>query len=184
MIYLVRHGQTEWNVKRIIQGKMDIPLNEVGREQASIIKSELDKEPIDLIICSPLKRAKETAEIINEGRNIPIIFDDRISERNFGEFEGKVIKVVDGHHFWDYYINEQFMEAESIQEFFKRVYSFLDDITIKYSNKNILLVSHGGVSIAVYCYYNNSIPEGSLIQAGFALGNCEVISYNNKGNII
>ena len=184
MIYLVRHGQTEWNVKRIIQGKMDICLNDVGREQARIIKKELDKEPIDLIICSPLLRAKETAEIINHERNIPIIFDERISERNFGEYEGKSLKVVDGHHFWDYYINEQFKEAECIQDFFKRIYSFLDDISLKYPDKNILLVSHGGVSIAVYCYYNNSIPEGSLIQAGITLGNCEVISYKNKSNII
>ena len=83
-IYVTRHGQTEWNVLKKVQGKADISLNEKGIEQAIQTKKELDNEKIDLIICSPLKRAKETAQIINENRNIPIIFDDRISERDFG----------------------------------------------------------------------------------------------------
>ena len=85
-IYVTRHGQTDWNVQGKTQGRADIELNEVGIKQAKQTKEELKNIDIDLIICSPLKRAKKTAEIINEGRNIPIIFDDQIIERNFGEF--------------------------------------------------------------------------------------------------
>ena len=180
MIYIVRHGQTDWNVLHKIQGKMDICLNDKGREQAEIIKEELNNTPIDFIICSPLSRAKETAEIINRERNLPIIYDDRVQERNFGEFEGKYVSDVEGHHFWDYYLNEEFREAERIQDFFKRVYSFYDDIISKYPDKNILVVSHGGVGIPTYCYFNNFIPEGSLIKAGILLGNCEVMGYEKK----
>ena len=91
-IYVTRHGQTDWNVQGKTQGRADIELNEVGIKQAKQTKEELKNIDIDLIICSPLKRAKKTAEIINEGRNIPIIFDDQIIERNFGEFEGEKIK--------------------------------------------------------------------------------------------
>ena len=98
-IYVTRHGQTDWNVQGKTQGRADIELNEVGIKQAKQTKEELKNIDIDLIICSPLKRAKKTAEIINEGRNIPIIFDDQIIERNFGEFEGEKIKF---DEFWDY----------------------------------------------------------------------------------
>lgn len=71
-----------------VQGRADIELNEKGLEQAIQTSKILAKEEIDLIICSPLKRTKQTADIININRNIPIIYDDSIIERDFGEFEG------------------------------------------------------------------------------------------------
>lgn len=174
MIYIVRHGETEWNVLGKLQGKQDIPLNEKGRKQALLTKGELDNKEIDLIISSPLKRAKETAEIINSDRGLPIIFDERIKERDFGEFEGLEYFYIDTKNFWDYYINEEYETAETVQDFFKRIYSFLDDINKKYKDKNILLVTHGGVCISVCCYFNKLIPEGSLIRAGLLLNNCEI----------
>ena len=63
-IYVIRHGQTNWNVEEIIQGKKDIELNEVGIRQAYEVKEKLNMLNIDLIMCSPLKRTKKTAEII------------------------------------------------------------------------------------------------------------------------
>ena len=82
-IFLVRHGQTDWNVQHKVQGKADIELNDTGVAQANETSSKLNHITIDLIICSPLKRAMQTAQIINKGRNIPIIYDERISERDF-----------------------------------------------------------------------------------------------------
>ena len=87
-LYVVRHGQTDWNINHMILGKTDIELNEKGKKQAEEVSKKLEKEKIDLIISSPLKRTKQTAEIINKNKNIPIIYDSRIQERNFGEFEG------------------------------------------------------------------------------------------------
>ena len=72
----------------------------------------------------------------------------------------------------------QFESAENIQVFFKRVYDFLEDITEKYKDKNVLLVAHGGISIPVECYFKGNIPEGSLVDAGLVLGNCQVRSYD------
>lgn len=91
-ILLTRHGQTDWNVAGKIQGCTDIELNQTGIEQAKIAREKLLNYDIDIIITSPLKRAKRTAEIINEGRNIPLTESKGIIERNFGEFEGKTAK--------------------------------------------------------------------------------------------
>ena len=87
-ILLTRHGQTEWNALKKVQGKADIELNKNGIEQANNIKVILKNENIDLIVCSPLTRAMQTAKIINSDRNLPMVFDERLSERDFGEFEG------------------------------------------------------------------------------------------------
>ena len=177
-ILLTRHGQTDWNVQKKVMGRCDEPLNETGLKQAEEIKNILLNKDIDLIICSPLKRARQTADIINTNRNIPIIYDDRIIERDFGELEGLQTKDFDFHGYWNYYKNEQYKKAENIEVFFKRVYDFLDDIVSKYQDKNILLVAHGGISIPISCYFSKSIPEGSLVDAGLVLGNCEIKTYN------
>ena len=181
---LTRHGQTDWNVQKKVMGRCDEPLNDKGKEQAIETRNNLKETDIDLIICSPLQRAKQTAEIINKGRNIPIIYDQRIIERDFGEFEGKETKDFDFHGYWNYYKNTKYQQAENIQDFFKRIYDFLEEITEKYKDKNVLIVAHGGVSIPVACYFSKDIPEGSLIDAGLVLGNCQIASYsildNNK----
>lgn len=178
MIYITRHGQTDWNVQKKVMGRCDEPLNENGLKQAEETRKNLINTDIDLIICSPLIRAKQTAEVINTNRNIPIIYDDRIIERDFGEFEGMETKYFDFRGYWNYYKNLQFKNAENIQVFFKRVYNFLNDITKKYNGKNVLLVAHGGISIPVACFFNENIPEGSLVDAGLVLGNCQVASYS------
>lgn len=180
MIYITRHGQTNWNVLKKVMGRCDEELNEKGLSQAEETRNNLMKTDIDLIICSPLLRARQTAEIINKDRCIPIIYDERIIERDFGEFEGMETKNFDFHSFWDYYKNMQFVSAENIQAFFKRVYDFLEDIIKKYNDKNVLLVAHGGISIPVACFFNENIPTGSLVDAGLVLGNCQVVSYIPK----
>lgn len=183
MIYITRHGQTNWNVQKKVMGRCDEPLNETGLNQAEETRNNLMDADIDLIICSPLKRARQTAEVINRDRNIPIIYDERIIERDFGEFEGMETKNFDFHGYWNYYKNMQFESAENIQVFFKRVYDFLKDITEKYKDKNVLLVAHGGISIPVACFFNGNIPEGSLVDAGLVLGNCQVASYTTDSKI-
>lgn len=182
MIYLARHGQTDWNVQKKVMGRCDEPLNETGLKQAKETRDNLMNTKIDIILCSPLQRAKQTAEIINDVRNIPIIYDDRLIERDFGEFEGKQTKDFDFDGYWDYYKNEKYNQAENIQNFFERIYNFLNDIIEKYKDMNVLIVAHGGVSIPVNCYFNQVIPKGSLVEAGIVLGNCQVASYDKKGN--
>lgn len=178
MIFVTRHGQTNWNLEQKVMGRCDEPLNIKGIEQAYITKENLKDCDIDLIICSPLIRTKQTANIINKDRTINVIYDERIIERNFGELEGLHYDQYDNLTLWDYYKNKQYEKAECMKDFFERIYSFLDDIKNKYQDLNILLVTHGGVSVAINCYFNNNIPEGSLSNTGLFLKNCEVATYS------
>ncbi len=176
-VYVVRHGQTEWNVQKKVMGRFDAPLTEVGLEQAKEVSNKLKYIDIDLIICSPLKRAKQTAKVINKNKNISIIYDDRLIERYFGNLEGVLIDSINFNEYWDYYKNLDDNNVETMHKMFKRIYNFLDDIKEKYKNKNVLLVTHGGVGMSINCYFQNNIPKGSLRELGFQLKNCELKEY-------
>lgn len=177
-ILITRHGQTDWNLEKKVQGKADIELNEKGKQQAEETKKLLDKREIDLIICSPLIRARQTAEIINRERNIPIILEEGISERDFGEFEGQATSEFDFDAFWSYQKNLQYKKAENITQFFKRVYSCIDKLQVEYKGKKVLIVSHGGVSIPIQCYFEGIPNMESLLP--LAIGNCQVIEYDTE----
>ena len=90
-IYLVRHGETAWNQVRRFQGHEDIPLNAYGRELAKSTAEALKEIPFDAAFCSPLSRAKETAEIILGERRTALKPDERLMEIAFGEGEGRSI---------------------------------------------------------------------------------------------
>mgnify|MGYP005787675381 FL=1 len=87
-ILVTRHGQTDWNALGKLQGQTDIELNNIGRQQAKETGKLIKDENIDLIITSPLKRAVETAKIINTNFKVNIVEDDRLMERKYGESEG------------------------------------------------------------------------------------------------
>ena len=88
-IYIVRHGETFWNEKKLLQGSTDIELNENGKKLAVLTGEALKDTRIDRIYASPLKRAYETACLIRGDRDIPIIKNDLIREMNFGDYEGQ-----------------------------------------------------------------------------------------------
>ena len=175
-LYIIRHGQTEWNIKYKLQGKTDIPLNEEGRRQAEEAREIFNDIDIDLIICSTLDRAKETCRIINKDKNIPVIYDERICERNHGVLEGVDARTIDFDELINYYTDKKIENGESIQEFYNRIYNFLDELEQKYKNdERILLVAHGDVSRAVYCYFNG-IPENGNTK-DLMINNCEIKKY-------
>ena len=177
-LYVMRHGQTNWNVLGKVQGCTDIELNEKGRQQAEEIKKLLDYKDIDLIICSPLIRARQTAEIISQGRDIRLIIDERISERDFGEFEGKQKDVdYDWVEFWDWEQNKCYERAESVRDFLERISNIIEKIKKDYKGKNVLIVTHSGVCAMIYCYFNNIKPNGKLKIPG--IKNCELVEYRN-----
>lgn len=175
-LYVVRHGQTEWNVLKKMQGSADIPLNEYGKEQAQETKAILENISFDIIFCSPLIRAKQTAEIINSNRDLDIIFDNRLRERNYGEFEGVSKSSFNYNDFWAYNKNLKYTKAENVQDFFKRIYNFLDEIKISYSDKNILIVCHAGITKAIECYVNGMMKDEEI--GPYLPNNASVQEYN------
>ena len=78
MLYIMRHGRTDWNDRNKLQGQTDIPLNESGRRMAEEAAAKYADIPLDICFCSPLIRARETAEILLNGRNVPIRTDERL----------------------------------------------------------------------------------------------------------
>lgn len=176
-LLLTRHGQTNWNVAGKIQGKTDIELNETGIKQAEATREKLLNEKIDVIISSPLKRARKTAEIIGKGRNIPIIIDKEIEERAFGEFEGMKAKEFDFDGIWNYKLNKQYEGVECIEDLFKRIENFLNKIKEEYKDKTVLLVTHGGVTVPIRVILEG-ISEEMMVIRTLAIENCEVKEYN------
>jgi len=174
-LFVVRHGETDGNLYKIMDGIRDIDINETGINQAKITRDKLKDIKFDLIITSPLIRTKHTMEVININ-NYPVIYDSRIIERDCGEFIGLPFSSLDRDLYWNYYDKTKYERVESIDTLFKRVFSFLDDIKEKYKDKTILLVTHSGVGKAIDCYFNG-IPEDGNLQV-LELINCEVKEYN------
>ena len=121
-----------------MQGISDLELNDIGKEQADEIRKSLENKKIDLIIVSPLKRAVQTAEIINFNMNKEIIIDKRIIEMNYGTLEGKIYC----KEYWNMDYDYKSIKGENIPDFQKRIYNFIEDIKVKYREKNVLIVAH------------------------------------------
>lgn len=153
-LYLVRHGQTDWNMLDKKQGRTDVPLNETGIKQAEKLRDEIGNMKFDVCMCSPLRRAYKTAEIIVNGR-CDIVVDERLIERSFGEFEGTFDdeweKLTGKADIWDRRLNFAEKGMESSKEILARARGFLEDIKGKYPvDFNVLIVSHGALLKALH----------------------------------
>ena len=153
MVYLVRHGQTDWNLERKIQGGTDIPLNENGRMQAKEVSEDIAKLNIDKIICSNMSRAKETAEIINQKVGKKITIDNRLRETDYGDMEGKPVTSLTEEDWQIFNSYPEKVNGESRANVYKRIKSFMDDI--KEDKENILVVTHGGALRMIKYYKSN-----------------------------
>lgn len=148
-LYILRHGETDKNREKVLQGRMNTALNEAGRSQAARAGVELQGIKFDEIYVSPLERTMETAEIATGLSRDHFIPEDRIIEISFGEMEGMTVENPTGN-LANFFLNpEKYKavgEAESFQEMLARVDEMLGHLREKYQNKpeaNVLLVSHG-----------------------------------------
>ncbi len=170
-IYIVRHGETDWNVEGRYGGQKDIPINENGVRQAYDTKEKLKGIKFDKVYSSPLIRAYKTAQIIYDGE---IITDPRIMEKGIGDLEGKLKSEVDVQiKFND--PNERRFNIEPITDFRARIKSFFDEITNDDESENILVVTHAGVGIYSRCYFEGEPLGGDYTK--YKIKNCEVLKY-------
>ncbi|KKS39720.1 MAG: Alpha-ribazole phosphatase [Candidatus Kuenenbacteria bacterium GW2011_GWA2_42_15] len=132
-----RHTQTESNKKGVTMGRTDMSLNNEGIKQAGEIAEKIKERHYDLIFCSPLKRARETAEILFGKNNLRI--DKRLIEIDFGQLTGKSSLEADD------YREAGFPGGESYYDVSRRVNNFLEEIFIKYPGKKIAIVAHSNI---------------------------------------
>ena len=157
-LYISRHGQTPWNVEDLICGRTDVPLTEVGQQQAQrLAESALDKG-IDVILCSPMLRARQTAQAVSDAIGVPIQIDERLIEMDFGTFEG-TSRFGEEFQWIRAQMSTRFPGGESGFDVAYRVYSLLYEIKEKYADKNVLLVCHNCVSRMVRSFFVNMSTE-------------------------
>lgn len=148
-VYIARHGQTDWNTQHRAQGRTDIPLNETGCAQAKVLRDNIKGTKFTAVYASPLRRAAETAQIATDGK-YNILYDDRLMERSFGDFEGKEINnwVQDaGYDIGDLRLNTNIGNIEPVKDVLARTKAFLDDLKAKHGDEDVILVvAHGQVS--------------------------------------
>ena len=143
-VYLVRHGETNENAAGIVQGWLDSPLNEKGVEQARFAADGFN-ENIEAIYSSDLQRASRTArEFVLKYGDVPYAEDSRLRERNFGKATGTHRDEHDWEQFWSLSDTVTIEGAETLDDFTKRVKSFLSDLS-KETYDKVLVVAHGGV---------------------------------------
>lgn len=178
-IYIIRHGQTDWNLESRAQGRIDIPLNDTGIKQAEVLHNKIGNINFTAVYASPLKRAAKTAEIATEGK-YEIIYDERLKERSFGDYEGKEISTwIDsiGCDIGDIKLNAGVGNIEPVQDVLARAKNFLDDIRTKHDNNDIILiVTHGQLACGLH---HNLVGYGEntdWLSAGYY--NAEVRVYD------
>lgn len=178
MLYVMRHGKTDWNVKKKLQGRTDIPLNEEGIKMAKNAAIEYKDINFDVCYCSPLMRAKQTARYFFEDRDVPIIFDDRLMEMSFGIYEGVENSFSDS----DCPVNILFKDpvnykgvpdGETFEQLYARTGDFLEKVALPdvKSGKDVIIIGHGAMNSCIISQVKN-IPLENFWDNG--IENCKL----------
>jgi broad specificity phosphatase PhoE len=192
-LILVRHGETEWNREYRVQGLRDIPLNDFGRVQAEAIATTLKDEAVEAIYTSPLQRALETANSINQFHQVEIIILDGLKELNVGELDGLYSpemksKYPDFYQSWKADAASARMPGgESLPELQDRVWASIQSILDK-SGKLVIVVSHFFSLLSLLCkVFDLSLSEfrrfnlmlGSISMLEFSEEKAKLVSFND-----
>ncbi len=173
MFYFVRHGETVWNVENKICGATDSPLTEKGHQQAIETGKKILAEGIhaDLILYSPLSRAKDTARHISEVTGIPMQEEPRLFEQAYGKYESTPRN---GEEFFE--AKKQFLNryegGESMLHVAQRIYNLIDDL--KKDDRDFILVAHNGIARVVESYFREMTNDE---YSGFGIKNGEIREY-------
>ena len=181
LLYLVRHGETDWNLQRRIQGSTDIPLNDTGREQAAATGRLLARREWDAIYSSPLSRAMETGELIAREVGLPgPIPVATLVERNYGEAEG----LSDPELSRRFPAGSDVPGRESREEVVARVFPALMELAEEHPDEAVLVVSHGGVIRSILSVVDpdrdhGRIANGSVHSFRHDNGSFELIAFDD-----
>ena len=177
-LYFTRHGQTIWNVENKICGATDIALTDLGHQQAEALGERIREQglQIDEILCSPLMRAKDTAEHISRVTGIPMRVETRLKEQNFGTYESAGRNDPQFLAAKSQFVNS-FGTGESMLRLCQRIYNLLDELKAETdaTGKTYLLVAHNGIARAVHSYFYDMTNE-EYAESG--MDNCQLREYD------
>jgi len=176
-LYLVRHGETDWNAEKRIQGRIDRPLNEVGTQQAHAVGQELASVRAAAIYASPLLRAKHTAELIASYQTCALSFDHDLQEANYGSIEGYTLSEFHERFsdlleerkklsFEEWWVSKVPHDAESPAEIVGRVLPVLQRIAHTHPGEAAFVVTHGFVMRSLIAYLNKASDRGVHVSNG------------------
>jgi 2,3-bisphosphoglycerate-dependent phosphoglycerate mutase len=134
-IYLARHGETDWNAQERWQGHTDTPLNERGRTQARELAARLADIPFAAVYSSDLRRARETAEIVVDGRDLGVLIEPGLREIDVGSWQGLTNAEIG---------DRERTDGETLEAFRDRVLAAIASIGRRHDGADVLVVAHGG----------------------------------------
>lgn len=158
-MYLVRHGETQWNQIRCIQGHSDIALNELGMRQAELVAGRFRREKIHAVYSSDLSRARETAAKIAENFSISVGTHPTLRERCYGQWEGLTYEEIRARFENQ---DEASCGIETFEDMQRRAVAALTELAAKHQNEAIVVVSHGGL-INSFLHYVTAGEQGTGI---------------------
>lgn len=171
MIYVVRHGQTDWNKDRKMQGRMGLPLNEYGIEQAEAIKEKIPTVKFDFVFSSPQERAVQTAEIIS---GVGAVVDDRLDVFELGEADGLPISEVKvAGSLPDSSI---YKGVEKPSQFVSRVFDFMKELEKQCGDKelNVLICGHRCTTGCIGAYFKGIPTDGNILKHSSDTGDYKI----------
>ncbi|MEE3393816.1 MAG: histidine phosphatase family protein [Lachnospiraceae bacterium] len=187
-IWLVRHGQTDYNLEHRIQGRSNMPLNATGIAQAERVRKKIEEIGVsfDAVYSSPLKRAVKTASIVGNIDPDNIKIDKRIIEVNFGDFEGRHWKDKDSMPLTRYWSAPMYFKrpegVEPVKHMEKRADAFLSEIEAL-DHDNVLVVCHGGIIRVLRRYLEDNPEKIDLFHWNILrVKNCQVCEYKTLEN--
>ncbi len=183
IVYITRHGETDFNIEKKVTGTVDIPLNDNGIIQAENSSKNFPVRDLDLIISSPLKRAFKTAEIFSNNLKVNLKIDDRLKEIDLGVFQGEYKSTVFRENRDLFELHKKDLDCishggESINMAVSRVYNFLESLKSRYGDKKVLIVAHTFIFRAIHSYFK--FGRWDLSCGNLKLGNCDIKEYKFK----
>lgn len=184
-IYLTRHGQTEWNIERRLQGRGNSPLTESGIERANELRDRIKDIDIDVIYSSPIERALDTANIIKGEKSIEVITDDGLMEMCFGDYEGrKTDEVMKENPEWNIDlimhgdVNLCAPNGENLGSVRNRIKETMNRVIDENRGKSILVVAHG-ITLKALMYYFKDEEVNSEVMGQATLTKVNIDDNNN-----
>lgn len=175
-LYVVRHGETAYNAEDRVCGVSDIPLTDRGREQAGRLSKEIAKKHIDRVFVSPLKRARETAELALAGTGLNYTVEPRLIEENFGDSEG-VMRTDPIFQYAKRNIGVRQPNGESFIRLCHRAYALIEETAEKYPDECILWICHGTLGRAIRTYFVDMSNDDIY---SYNMENCELAEFEIK----